>query len=176
MRRARGFRIGRKLVGVFTWVIHRRAKPGGSYRLLEPRSSAADGGALSKLRRSLGGLLKRRRPGPGYVRVGQEAAEEKRGVGVPKGHLAVYVGEKEDGAAAAAAARRVVVPVIYFNHPLFADLLREAETVYGFNHPGGIQIPCRISEFENVQSRIAATGGGDGCNFRRRSWRHRIKW
>nr|GMD98233.1 auxin-responsive protein SAUR36-like [Ipomoea batatas] len=76
----------------------------------------------------------------GFIRVGP--AEEEASV-PPAGHLAVYVGEAEG------ATCRVVVPVFYFNHPLFANLLREAETVYGFDHPGGIQIPCRISEFEN---------------------------
>ncbi|MCD9646366.1 hypothetical protein HAX54_036139 [Datura stramonium] len=87
---------------------------------------------------------------PGYFRVGQEPKK----MSVPKGHLAVYVGEQEDDTC------RVVVPVMYFNHPLFAELLREAEMVYGYNHPGRIQIPCRISEFENVKSRIAATASG----------------
>nr|GLL48591.1 auxin-induced protein 15A-like [Ipomoea trifida] len=86
----------------------------------------------------------------GFIRVGP--AEEEASV-PPAGHLAVYVGEAEG------ATCRVVVPVFYFNHPLFSNLLREAETVYGFDHPGGIQIPCRISEFENVKSRIAAAGG-----------------
>ncbi|XP_031125098.1 auxin-responsive protein SAUR36-like [Ipomoea triloba] len=87
----------------------------------------------------------------GFIRVGP--AEEEASV-PPAGHLAVYVGEAEG------ATCRVVVPVFYFNHPLFANLLREAETVYGFDHPGGIQIPCRISEFENVKSRIAAAAAG----------------
>ncbi|XP_057499827.1 auxin-responsive protein SAUR36-like [Actinidia eriantha] len=71
---------------------------------------------------------------------------------VPKGRLAVYVGQKDGGF------HRVVVPVVYFNHPLFGELLREAEDEFGFNHPGGITIPCRISDFERVQTRIAATG------------------
>ncbi|PHT95424.1 Auxin-responsive protein SAUR36 [Capsicum annuum] len=69
-------------------------------------------------------------------------------VPVPKGHLAVYVGQKDGDY------KRVLVPVIYINHPLFSELLREAEEEYGFNHPGGITIPCRISEFERVQTRI----------------------
>lgn len=71
--------------------------------------------------------------------------------------MAVYVGQK-DGVF-----QRVLVPVIYFNHPLFGDLLREAEEEYGFAHPGGITIPCRISEFERVQTRIAA--GNDSRRF-----------
>ncbi|RAL54678.1 unnamed protein product [Cuscuta campestris] len=92
--------------------------------------------------------LKRRRWW--YVRVGQEPEKE----GVPVGHLAVYVGEAEG------AACRAVVPVVYFNHPLFASLLKQAETVYGFDQPGGIRIPCRVSEFESVKSRIAAAADG----------------
>ncbi|WMV43666.1 hypothetical protein MTR67_037051 [Solanum verrucosum] len=90
----------------------------------------------------------------GCFRVGQEPNKK---VSVPKGHLAVYVGEQEDDTC------RIVVPVIYFNHPLFTELLREAEMVYGYNYPGRIQIPCRISEFENVKSKIAATVGGGNC-------------
>lgn len=74
--------------------------------------------------------------------------ESARPAEVPKGYLAVYVGQK-DGEF-----QRVLVPVIYFNHPLFGQLLREAEEVFGFDHPGAITIPCRISEFEHVQTRI----------------------
>lgn len=80
---------------------------------------------------------------------------------VPKGHLAVYVGDSDDDDT-----HRYVVPVIYFNHPLFGDLLQEAEKVYGFNHPGGITIPCGVSEFESVQTQIAA---GSRLHRRRRS-------
>ncbi|KAL1546476.1 auxin-responsive protein SAUR36-like [Salvia divinorum] len=69
-------------------------------------------------------------------------------VPVPKGHLAVYVGQS-DGEF-----ERILVPVVYFNHPLFGDLLKESENEFGFNQPGGITIPCRIAEFERVQTRI----------------------
>ena len=83
---------------------------------------------------------------------------------MPKGHLAVYVGE-EDGEF-----RRVLIPVIYFNHPLFSDLLREAEKKFGFEHPGGITIPCRLTEFERVKTRIAS-GSGQRGRTRRLGWR-----
>lgn len=96
----------------------------------------------------------------GYARVGRDPIEATKPVGVPKGHLAVYVGEKEDDA------HRYLVPVIYFNHPLFGGLLKEVEEEYGYNHPGRIQIPCRVSEFENVRTRIA---GGNGHRW----WRLR---
>ncbi|KAF2612043.1 hypothetical protein F2Q70_00013295 [Brassica cretica] len=50
----------------------------------------------------------------------------------------------------------MVVPVIYFNHPLFGELLEHKERVYGFDQPGRIMIPCRVSDFETVRMRIAA--------------------
>lgn len=82
---------------------------------------------------------------------------------VPKGKMAVYVGQK-DGEFT-----RVLVPVIYINHPLFGQLLREAEEEYGHDHAGGITIPCRFSEFENVKTRIAAV-----CGFRKMmTWKRR---
>ncbi|KAL3331172.1 hypothetical protein AABB24_034801 [Solanum stoloniferum] len=164
MKKNRGFRIGRRLVRVFSWLIHRRRNG----RIGNKRLSCASR-AISKLCK-LGVLLKQRanglcsgKPNSGYIRVGQEPIDLKQ-MSVPKGHLAVYVGEKEDDTC------RIVVPVIYFNHPLFAELLREAEMVYGYNYPGRIQIPCQISEFENVKSRIAATGGGGGELRWRRSY------
>ncbi|KAK4723947.1 hypothetical protein R3W88_026726 [Solanum pinnatisectum] len=80
----------------------------------------------------------------GYVQIGHK---EKVSV-VPKGHMAIYVGQKDGDC------KRFLVPVIYFNHPLFSELLREVEDEYGFNYSGGITIPCRISEFEHVQTRI----------------------
>ncbi|XP_071917267.1 auxin-responsive protein SAUR36-like [Coffea arabica] len=170
MRKSGGLRLGRKMGRVFKWFINRRAQT----RAACPRlgSSRCTGGALSKLynwgrslRLGAKGLCFAKRK-PGYIRVGQEpVAESKNSVSIPKGHLAVYVGEDDDETC------RVLVPVIYFNHPLFADLLREAEKVHGFDHPGGIQIPCQKSEFESVKMRIAAAGSG-GVNSRGgRSWR-----
>nr|DAD45483.1 TPA_asm: hypothetical protein HUJ06_003713 [Nelumbo nucifera] len=62
--------------------------------------------------------------------------------------MVVYVGQKDDGL------HRFLVPVIYFNHPLFTDLLREAGE-HGFHHPDGITIPCQIAELESIQTKIA---------------------
>ncbi|KAL3499522.1 hypothetical protein ACH5RR_038615 [Cinchona calisaya] len=176
MRKSRGFRLGRKTGRIFRWLIGRRLKPGDGYRRVGP-TSCSGGGALSKLY-SLGRSLRLRAKGlcfgkrkPGYIRVGQEPAVESKdsSESVPEGHLAVYVGEDDDDTC------RVLVPVIYFNHPLFGDLLRETEKVYGFNHPGGIQIPCQKSQFEDVKMKIAAASsaaasGGGNCRGRR-SWR-----
>ncbi|XP_062148757.1 uncharacterized protein LOC133857472 [Alnus glutinosa] len=52
-------------------------------------------------------------------------------------HLAMYV-EQQDGGF-----HRVLVPVMYFNHPLFGELLREAEEESRHQHQGGITIPCQ---------------------------------
>ncbi|CAK8575099.1 unnamed protein product [Lathyrus sativus] len=88
----------------------------------------------------------------GYLPVGSDPVQES-GSTVPKGYLAVYVGQK-DGEF-----RRVLVPVVYFNHPLFSELLKEAEKEYGFYHQGGITIPCRVNEFERVKTRIESGSG-----------------
>ncbi|RDX72676.1 Auxin-responsive protein SAUR36, partial [Mucuna pruriens] len=82
---------------------------------------------------------------PKYVELGQSPIE------IPKGHLAVYVGESEEEK------QRVLVPVTHLNHPLLGKLLEDAEKLYGFDHPGGITIPCGVSEFQRLQKIIATS-------------------
>ncbi|KAJ8763388.1 hypothetical protein K2173_002271 [Erythroxylum novogranatense] len=66
---------------------------------------------------------------------------------VPKGHVAVYVGERQK--------KRFVVPVSYINHPSFMHLLNRAEEEFGFNHPmGGLTIPCEEDAFIDLTSRL----------------------
>ena len=72
---------------------------------------------------------------------------KKQARDVPKGCLAIKVGQGEEQ-------QRFVVPVIYFNHPLFIQLLKEAEEEYGFDQKGTISIPCHVEEFRNVQGMI----------------------
>lgn len=67
---------------------------------------------------------------------------------VPKGCLAIKVGSKEEEK------QRFVIPVCYFNHPLFMQLLNEAEEEYGFEQKGTITIPCRLEVFRYVQDKI----------------------
>ncbi|KAL8229796.1 hypothetical protein R6Q57_014696, partial [Mikania cordata] len=67
---------------------------------------------------------------------------------VPKGCLAVKVGE------AGSEQQRFVVPVIWFNHPLFMQLLQVAEDEYGFEQIGTITIPCKVRHFRAVIGRI----------------------
>ncbi|CAM8910977.1 hypothetical protein QQ045_032710 [Rhodiola kirilowii] len=101
------------------------------------------------------------RAGSSYSRIEREKTEQ-----VPKGFLAVYVG-RESGDES-----RVLVPVIYFNHPLFGELLKEAEDEFGYEHPGGIKLPCRISEFEKVQTTIRRGFCGGG---KLKTWRRKLK-
>ncbi|CAN1172988.1 Auxin-responsive protein SAUR20 [Linum perenne] len=65
---------------------------------------------------------------------------------VPKGHVAVYVGEEME-----TMMKRFVVPISYLSHPSFQDLLRKAEEEFGFDHPmGGLTIPCREDAFVDL--------------------------
>ena len=67
-----------------------------------------------------------------------------KGGDVPKGYLAVYVGEKM---------RRFVIPISHLNQPSFQDLLCQAEEEFGYDHPmGGLTIPCTEEAFESVTS------------------------
>ncbi|XXG43339.1 hypothetical protein AAC387_Pa01g3395 [Persea americana] len=69
--------------------------------------------------------------------------EEMKDV-VPKGFLVVMVGQGQEK-------QRFVVPLVYLNHPLFVQLLKEAEEEYGFGQKGPISIPCHVEQFQNVQ-------------------------
>ncbi|KAK6155515.1 hypothetical protein DH2020_009763 [Rehmannia glutinosa] len=66
---------------------------------------------------------------------------------IPKGCLAVTVGQGDEQ-------RRFVIPVVYVNHPLFTQLLKEAEEEYGFDQKGPINIPCHVEEFCHVRGLI----------------------
>ncbi|KAG8086677.1 hypothetical protein GUJ93_ZPchr0010g8317 [Zizania palustris] len=53
---------------------------------------------------------------------------------VPRGHLAVYVGESR---------KRFVIRTAYLKHPSFVLLLKRVEDEFGFDHRcGGLTIPC----------------------------------
>jgi len=70
-----------------------------------------------------------------------------KGAEVPKGYLAVYVGEEM---------KRFVIPISYLNQPSFQDLLNQAEEQFEYDHPmGGLTIPCREDMFLDITSRLS---------------------
>ncbi|KGN61883.1 hypothetical protein Csa_006271 [Cucumis sativus] len=71
----------------------------------------------------------------------------KKQLGVPKGHVAVYVGEIQ--------MKRFVVPISYLNDLSFQQLLSYAEEEFGFHHPqGGLTIPCKEDAFVDLTSKL----------------------
>ncbi|CAI9297551.1 unnamed protein product [Lactuca saligna] len=58
---------------------------------------------------------------------------------VPRGYLAVYVGPE---------LRRFIIPTSYLSDPLFKVLLQKVEEEFGFDHSGGLTIPCEIETFK----------------------------
>ncbi|XP_068344606.1 auxin-responsive protein SAUR36-like [Pyrus communis] len=168
MAKFRGFKLGKRLCRVSRWFFVRWTRTRPEYARLNPGSpsSACSYKPMSRLLtwgRKLSAGAKSlccSKPGSGYKRLGQNPVEKNKPVPVPKGHLAVYVGQKDGDF------HRVLVPIIYFNHPLFGQLLREAEEEYGYEHDGGITLPCPMSDFESVKTRIAA-----GSGHRRLTWK-----
>ncbi|AES93864.1 SAUR-like auxin-responsive family protein [Medicago truncatula] len=67
-------------------------------------------------------------------------------VEVPKGYVAVYIGEKQ---------KRHVIPISYLNQPSFQSLLSQAAEEFGYDHPmGGLTILCTEDVFENITSSL----------------------
>ncbi|KAI5402348.1 hypothetical protein KIW84_050094 [Lathyrus oleraceus] len=63
---------------------------------------------------------------------------------VPKGYLAVYVGEQM---------KRFVIPMSYLNQSSFQSLLSQAEEEFRYDHPmGGLTIPCTEDVFLHITS------------------------
>ncbi|QCE05353.1 SAUR family protein [Vigna unguiculata] len=85
---------------------------------------------------------------PGIVRQGSFSASKatRKGLEVPKGYLAVYVGVNM---------RRFVIALSHLNQPSFQHLLSKVEEEFGYDHPtGGLRIPCNEDEFLSLTSRL----------------------
>ncbi|KVH96010.1 Auxin responsive SAUR protein [Cynara cardunculus var. scolymus] len=66
---------------------------------------------------------------------------------VPKGYLAVYVGEIQR--------KRFVIPLSYLDQPAFQDLLHKSEEEFGFHHPmGGLTLPCHEEAFVHLTAQL----------------------
>ncbi|CAH8383761.1 unnamed protein product [Eruca vesicaria subsp. sativa] len=147
MRQLIGFRIRRRVRRVSRWILGKtRIRRFGYNRLHPTRPTRTRKMTLpiTKLKNWSQRLTQR------FSLLGSTRGSECKPGPVPRGHLAVYVGQKEGDV------RRDLVPIVYFNHPLFGELLRESEKEYGFRHEGGITIPCLYSDFQRVKTRIAS--------------------
>ncbi|KAK7312280.1 hypothetical protein VNO77_36037 [Canavalia gladiata] len=83
---------------------------------------------------------------PGIRRASPVNQASSKAVEVPKGYLAVYVGERM---------KRFVIPLSYLNQPSFQDLLNQAEEEFGYDHPmGGLTIPCSEDVFHHITSSL----------------------
>ncbi|KAL9295666.1 putative small auxin-up RNA [Arabidopsis thaliana] len=163
MRKLRGIKIRRPIKQISRWILRRIKIRRSRYTRLSPNRPVCKPRAITKLiswGRSLTSHSARfigsKCSNSGYIPIGQEPIREKLDP-VPKGHSAVYIGKKDGDF------QRVLVPIVYFNHPLFAELLREAEEEFGFSQEGGITIPCPYSDFKRVQTRIES--GSGFCKF-----------
>lgn len=73
--------------------------------------------------------------------ISENSAREASSNVVPKGYLAVSVGEE---------LKRYIIPTEYLSHRAFHILLREAEEEFGFQQTGVLRIPCEVAVFECI--------------------------
>ncbi|KAB5553505.1 hypothetical protein DKX38_010816 [Salix brachista] len=79
--------------------------------------------------------------------ISENSAKETSSNVVPKGYLAVGVGEEQ---------KRFLIPTEYLSHPAFLILLREAEEEFGFQQAGVLRIPCEVAVFESILKLVDA--------------------
>ncbi|KAJ7978555.1 Auxin-induced protein-like protein [Quillaja saponaria] len=85
---------------------------------------------------------------PSIRRASFTANPSSKGIHVPKGYLAVYVGDTQKK-------KRFVISVEYLNQPSFQELLSQVEDEFGYAHPmGGLTIPCGEDVFVDITSRL----------------------
>ncbi|XP_078442783.1 uncharacterized protein LOC144712402 [Wolffia australiana] len=162
MKKSRGVSVGRKLLSVWRWVRRRRRRSAkhSEYMRLLPVSSPSSASRLNVERTAMSSKT----TGLGrFFSQNQKPTKGSSSQPPPKGYLAVHVGLHRWEQP-----HRAVVPVYFFNHPLFEELLQKAEKEFGFHQPGAITIPCQVSDFEGVCTVVAAEEGQRRRGFRRR--------
>ncbi|XP_043714517.1 auxin-responsive protein SAUR36-like [Telopea speciosissima] len=93
------------------------------------------------------GLMERMKRWLRLVVLGTKRIFISRSVGrllADKGHFAVYA---EDG-------KRFIVPLHYLEEPIFTELLKMAETKFGFSCNRPIMLPCNGDFMEFVLSQL----------------------
>ncbi|KAK4423963.1 Auxin-responsive protein SAUR32 [Sesamum alatum] len=77
---------------------------------------------------------------PGSLTDGVDVGK-KWGRVAPEGCFSIYVGPEK---------QRFVIKTEYVNHPLFRELLEEAESEYGYSSEGPLLLPCQVDRFLGV--------------------------
>ncbi|WVZ82708.1 hypothetical protein U9M48_029940 [Paspalum notatum var. saurae] len=114
-------------------------------------------GGLKQILRRCSSLGRRQQQQQHTDDTGHEAEEYEEEAGlpsdVPRGHFAVYVGERR---------RRFVVPIALLDRPEFRSLLRRAEEEFGFAGAGAggiLVLPCEEVAFRSLTSALACCAG-----------------
>ncbi|XP_018475534.1 auxin-responsive protein SAUR71-like [Raphanus sativus] len=82
-----------------------------------------------------------------------EDAKNRESIGkIKKKCFTVYVGPMK---------QRIVVKTKLLNHPLFKNLLEDAENEYGYRRDGPIVLPCEVDFFFKVLAEIKSDVHGD---------------
>lgn len=90
---------------------------------------------------------------------------------LPEGCFSIYVGPQK---------QRFVIKTEYVNHPLFRDLLEEAESEYGYSSDGPLLLPCEVDRFLGVLTQMMDfednifVGKHKGRNFVPRTRTHQM--
>ncbi|KAJ7557311.1 hypothetical protein O6H91_05G121300 [Diphasiastrum complanatum] len=69
---------------------------------------------------------------------------------VPRGHLAVYVGEERQS---------FVILIKCLSHPLFQSLLTLSQQEFGYCYQGGLSLPCEVATFKDLMCQIKRDAG-----------------
>ncbi|OAY32298.1 auxin-responsive protein SAUR36 [Manihot esculenta] len=89
----------------------------------------------------------------------EKNSRKKRQV-APEGCFSVYVGAQK---------QRFVIKTEYANHPLFKILLEEAESEYGYNSEGPLELPCNVDLFYKMlmamDEDLSQETNPRGCGF-----------
>ncbi|ONK68128.1 uncharacterized protein A4U43_C05F7740 [Asparagus officinalis] len=84
---------------------------------------------------------------------------------VPKGYLAVYVGEDM---------KRFVIPTTYLSLQAFKELMEASAETFGYQNEGGLRIQCDAGEFEDTLKVLEGMKKGQKKEMKRRSFSLRL--
>lgn len=160
--------------------VGREGKAGGKKALIiktweRCKSLGGFGGSSSRGRKkpSLFGVMMKSKSWSHGLRMERSGggSAEKRVRATPEGWFWVCVGEER---------QRFLIKTEHVNHPLFRELLEEAESEYGYRSDGPLIFPCEVDHFLQVLREMESgdddpacennsdnANSGHGCSFGR---------